>query len=155
MTSMALKTAPPASAEDINAQLRLRMASFEAFVAHAPFAAALIDRSGRLAAVSAEWRDEDLTPDLAPGEPFARCLMNLEDVESLERCLASGEPFSRYRAQVVEGAQRIWRSEFAACRSDEGIIFAVIVTARDVTGYADRAAGRAQRAAAEAGARAR
>ncbi|PLR25041.1 GGDEF domain-containing protein [Caulobacter zeae] len=139
MLSMALKPAPSMAADDIHAQLRLRMASFEAFVAHAPFAAALIDRSGRLVAVSPEWRDEDLTPSLQPGEPFARCLMNLEDVESLERCLATGEPFSRYRAQAGHDGQRIWRSEFAACRSDEGVIFAVMVTARDVTGYAQTA----------------
>lgn len=136
---MVLKSVPPSAAEDAAATLRLRLAAFEAFVTHAPFPAALIDRAGRLIAVSAEWLAHDLSPDLAVGEPYARSLLNPEDVASLERCLAAGEPFSRYRSPARQEGQRIWRSEYAACRGEDGTIFAVVVTARDVTGYAQTA----------------
>ena len=124
-----------------------QMDAFEIFVRHAPFAAALLDNAFRLIAVSPGWSDHALTPDLETGDDFRRALFSPEDVESLERCVAFGEPFSRYRSVTPSGPQvgteaaepRIWRTEFAATLTETGRTLAVIVTARDVTGYAETA----------------
>jgi diguanylate cyclase (GGDEF)-like protein len=54
--------------------------------------------------------------------------------------VAFGEAFSRYRAISLNGAEpRIWRTEFAATLAESGRTLAVIVTARDVSGYAETA----------------
>ena len=124
-----------------------QMDAFEVFVRHAPFAAALLDNAFRLTAVSPGWADHALTPGLEIGDDFRRALFSPEDIESLERCVAFGEPFSRYRSVAPNGPQggteaaepRIWRTEFAATLTETGRTLAVIVTARDVTGYAETA----------------
>jgi diguanylate cyclase (GGDEF)-like protein len=117
-----------------------QMDAFETFVRHAPFAAALVDNAFRLTAVSPDWDGHGLSPDLEIGDDFRRALVSPEDVESLERCVAFGEAFSRYRAISLNGAEpRIWRTEFAATATDTGRTLAVIVTARDVSGYAETA----------------
>jgi diguanylate cyclase (GGDEF)-like protein len=116
------------------------MDAFETFVRHAPFAAALLDNAFRLTAVSPGWEDHAVTPGLALGDDFRLALTSPEDLESLERCVALGEPFSRYRSIAFKGAEpRIWRTEFAATLSETGRTLAVIVTARDVSGYAETA----------------
>jgi diguanylate cyclase (GGDEF)-like protein len=123
----------------------VQMDAFETFVRHAPFAAALLDSAFRLTAVSPDWAAHDLTPDIAIGDDFRRALTSPEDVDSLERCVALGEAFSRYRSISVGGAApRIWRTEFAATQTaggetESGRTTAVIVTARDVSGYAETA----------------
>jgi diguanylate cyclase (GGDEF)-like protein len=122
-----------------------QMAAFETFVRHAPFAAALVDSAFRLTAVSPDWAAYGVTPGAAIGDDFRHALTSPEDVESLERCVAFGEPFSRYRSISRGGAEpRIWRTEFAATQSfqegtQSGRTLAVIVTARDVSGYAETA----------------
>jgi len=117
-----------------------QMEAFETFVRHAPFAAALVDNAFRLTAVSPDWEAQGLSPDLLIGDDFRRALVSPEDIDSLERCVAFGEPFSRYRAISLNGAEpRIWRTEFAATLADSGRTLAVIVTARDVSGYAETA----------------
>lgn len=121
------------------------MDAFETFVRHAPFAAALVDCAFRLTAVSPDWTDHGLTPGVALGDDFRRALVSPEDVDSLERCMAFGEAFSRYRAISVGGVEpRIWRTEFAAALApgkgaEDGPALAVIVTARDVSGFAQTA----------------
>jgi diguanylate cyclase (GGDEF)-like protein len=116
------------------------MDAFETFVRHAPFAAALVDNAFRLTAVSPDWASHGLSPDLEIGDDFRRALLSPEDVDSLERCVAFGEPFSRYRSISLGGAEpRIWRTEFAATLTESGRTLAVIVTARDVSGYAETA----------------
>jgi diguanylate cyclase (GGDEF)-like protein len=121
------------------------MDAFETFVRHAPFAAALVDTSFRLTAVSPDWASHGLSPGLVIGDDFRRALVSPEDVDSLERCVAFGEAFSRYRSISLNGAEpRIWRTEFAASQSvqggaETGRTLAVVVTARDVSGYAETA----------------
>nr|WP_230983832.1 EAL domain-containing protein [Caulobacter rhizosphaerae] len=121
------------------------MDAFETFVRHAPFAAALVDADFRLTAVSADWASHGLSPGVSIGDDFRRALVSPEDVASLERCVAFGEPFSRYRSIALNDAEpRIWRTEFAATQSGQGEgetgrTLAVIVTARDVSGYAETA----------------
>nr|WP_246263594.1 EAL domain-containing protein [Caulobacter soli] len=116
------------------------MDAFETFVRHAPFAAALVDNAFRLTAVSPDWESHGLSPDLLIGDDFRRALFGPEDLESLERCVAFGEAFSRYRSISLNGAEpRIWRTEFAATVTETGRTLAVIVTARDVSGYAETA----------------
>ncbi|WP_369823235.1 putative bifunctional diguanylate cyclase/phosphodiesterase [Caulobacter sp. UNC279MFTsu5.1] len=121
------------------------MDAFETFVRHAPFAAALVDSGFRLTAVSADWASHGLAPGLELGDDFRRALVSPEDVDSLERCMAFGEPFSRYRSIALpqkdgtSAEPRIWRTEFAATLAETGRTLAVIVTARDVSGYAETA----------------
>nr|WP_235525810.1 EAL domain-containing protein [Caulobacter sp. Root1472] len=121
------------------------MDAFETFVRHAPFAAALVDADFRLTAVSPDWASHGLSPGVSIGDDFRRGLVSPEDVASLERCVAFGEPFSRYRSIALNDAEpRIWRTEFAATQSGQGEgeagrTLAVIVTARDVSGYAETA----------------
>jgi len=122
-----------------------QMDAFETFVRHAPFAAALVDSGFRLTAVSADWASHGLAPGLELGDDFRRALVSPEDVDSLERCMAFGEPFSRYRSIALpqkdgtSAEPRIWRTEFAATLAETGRTLAVIVTARDVSGYAETA----------------
>jgi diguanylate cyclase (GGDEF)-like protein len=117
-----------------------QMDAFETFVRHAPFAAALVDAGFRLTAVSPDWARHGLSPGVSIGDDFRRALVSPEDIDSLERCVAFGEPFSRYRSISVDGAEpRIWRTEFAATLTETGRTLAVIVTARDVSGYAETA----------------
>lgn len=123
----------------------LMMDAFETFVRHAPFAAALVDSAFRLTAVSPDWAAHGVIPDIEIGDDFRRALVNPEDIDRLERCVTFGEAFSRYRSVGVAGATpRIWRTEFAATRApgEEGELgrtLAVIVTARDVSGFAETA----------------
>jgi diguanylate cyclase (GGDEF)-like protein len=123
----------------------LMMDAFETFVRHAPFAAALVDSAFRLTAVSPDWAAHGVIPDIEIGDDFRRALVNPEDIDRLERCVTFGEAFSRYRSVSVAGAApRIWRTEFAATRApgkegELGRTLAVIVTARDVSGFAETA----------------
>ena len=138
MTSTAVR--PPVSTGRGEQSPGFQMEAFETFVRHAPFAAALLDDAFRLTAVSADWIDHALTPGMDIGDDFRRALTRPEDVESLERCVALGEPFSRYRSISVNGEEpRIWRTEFAATKTEGGAALAVIVTARDVSGFAETA----------------
>ena len=136
MTSTAVRH--PVSAGRGDQSPGFQMEAFETFVRHAPFAAALLDDAFRLTAVSAGWTDHALTPqDMGIGDDFRRALLSPEDVGSLERCVAFGEPFSRYRSIAVNGGEpRIWRTEFAATRLEGGRTQAVVITARDVSGFA-------------------
>lgn len=122
-----------------------RAAAFSEFVRQLPFAAALLDDELRLLAVSPEWTAHALAPDLRLGVDARRALVAAEDVLSLMKCAQVGEAFSRYLPALdVDGVQRIWRTEFSACRDEGEQPYAVMVTARDVTGYAE-AALRAER----------
>lgn len=139
MTSTAVRTPVSTTPPEIKAP-GAQMDAFETFVRHAPFAAALVDNAFRLTAVSPDWASHGLSPDLEIGDDFRRALLSPEDVDSLERCVAFGEPFSRYRSISLGGAEpRIWRTEFAATLTESGRTLAVIVTARDVSGYAETA----------------
>ena len=114
-----------------------RAAAFSQFVLQLPFAAALLDRDLRLLAVSREWTAHGLAPDLRPGVDARRALVAAEDVLALMKCADSGDAFSRYLPILdADGMQRIWRTEFSACRDEGETPYAVMVTARDVTGYA-------------------
>ncbi|MGR4864207.1 putative bifunctional diguanylate cyclase/phosphodiesterase [Caulobacter sp. LARHSG274] len=121
-----------------------RLEAFETFVRHAPFAAALVDATFRLSAASPDWIANGLAPDIELGDDFRRALPNAEDLAGLQRCMEEGEAFSRYRSIARNGLPpRIWRTEFAAARiageGGEGRTLAVIVTARDVSGFAETA----------------
>jgi diguanylate cyclase (GGDEF)-like protein len=122
-----------------------RLEAFETFVRHAPFAAALVDATFRLSAASPDWIANGLAPDIELGDDFRRALVNSEDLASLQRCMNQGEAFSRYRSIARNGlAPRIWRTEFAAARvpteeGGDGRALAVIITARDVSGFAETA----------------
>lgn len=119
-------------------QARARARALGGFVREIPFAAALLDRDLTLVAVSPEWRAQGIAPKLdVEGDALAGGLVAPEDIEALRACAQDGLAFSRYLPTLDEqGAQRIWRTEFSAC-CDEGLPYAVMVTARDVTGYAD------------------
>ncbi len=139
MTRAAVRTQVSITPQETKAP-RAQMDAFETFVRHAPFAAALVDAGFRLTAVSPDWASHGLSPGVSVGEDFRRALVSPEDVDSLERCVAFGEPFSRYRSISAGGAEpRIWRTEFAATLTETGRTLAVIVTARDVSGYAETA----------------
>jgi diguanylate cyclase (GGDEF)-like protein len=121
---------------------KARARAFGEFIREIPFAAALLDRDLVLVAVSREWARQGIAPGLAlGGDAGAGGLVASEDVGSLLICAEAGIAFSRYLPTVdAEGAQHVWRTEFSACRdgapgSEE--TYAVMVTARDVTGYAD------------------
>jgi diguanylate cyclase (GGDEF)-like protein len=115
-----------------------RAAAFSEFVRQLPFAAALLDRDLRLLAVSREWTAHGLASDLKLGVDARRALVSAEDVLCLMKCADAGEAFSRYLPALdPDGVQHIWRTEFSACRDEGGEPYAVMVTARDVTGYAE------------------
>lgn len=115
-----------------------RAAAFSQFVRQLPFAAALLDCDLCLLAVSPEWAAQGLAPDLRLGVDARRALVVAEDVLNLMKCARQGEAFSRYMPVVdPTGLQRIWRTEFSACRDEGDQPYAVMVTARDVTGYAE------------------
>ncbi|WP_419252618.1 putative bifunctional diguanylate cyclase/phosphodiesterase [Caulobacter sp. ErkDOM-YI] len=114
-----------------------RAVAFSQFVLQLPFAAALLDRDLCLLAVSREWTAHALAPDLSPGVDARRALVAGEDVLALMKCARTGDAFSRYLPSLdADGVQRIWRTEFSACRDEGEQPYAVMVTARDVTGYA-------------------
>ncbi|CAN7460111.1 putative bifunctional diguanylate cyclase/phosphodiesterase [Caulobacter sp. LjRoot300] len=139
MTRAAVRTQVSITPQETKAP-GAQMDAFETFVRHAPFAAALVDAGFRLTAVSPDWASHGLSPGVSVGDDFRRALVSPEDIDSLERCVAFGEPFSRYRSISVGGAEpRIWRTEFAATLTETGRTLAVIVTARDVSGYAETA----------------
>jgi diguanylate cyclase (GGDEF)-like protein len=139
MTRAALRTQVSITTDTVKTS-GAQMEAFETFVRHAPFAAALIDNAFRLTAVSPGWTDHALSPGVELGDDFRRALVSPEDLDSLERCVAFGEAFSRYRSISFGGAEpRIWRTEFAATLTETGRTLAVIVTARDVSGYAETA----------------
>ena len=143
-TQVSTPTGHPDQAQALQA-LGARLDAFETFVRHAPFAAALLDGAFRLTAVSPDWTGHGLSPGLEIGDDFRRALISPEDVDSLERCMAFGEAFSRYRSISTGGAEpRIWRTEFAATRvpgtdGNNDRTLAVVVTARDVSGFAETA----------------
>jgi len=115
-----------------------RVAHFADFVRQMPFAAALLDADLCLMAVSPAWMAEALAPDLRVGDDAREGLVGSEDEASLLRCARDGEAFSRYLPVLdAAGTQRVWRTEFTACREGAQPPFAVMVTARDVTGYAE------------------
>nr|WP_236849560.1 EAL domain-containing protein [Caulobacter henricii] len=115
-----------------------RAAAFSQFVLQLPFAAALLDRDLRLLAVSREWVTQGLAPDLGLGGDGRRALVSAEDILALMKCAQSGKAFSRYLPNLdTDGVQRVWRTEFSACRDEGEDPYAVMVTARDVTGYAE------------------
>jgi diguanylate cyclase (GGDEF)-like protein len=115
-----------------------RAAAFSEFVRQLPFAAALLDRDLRLLAVSREWVAHGLAPDLKPGVDARRTLVAAEETLALMKCAQEGDAFSRYLpAMDPDGVQHIWRTEFSACRDEGEEPYAVMVTARDVTGYAE------------------
>lgn len=137
----ARRSVEPATGPDRLAPNRLadaRAAAFSEFVRQLPFAAALLDRDLRLLAVSREWTAHGLAPDLKPGVDARRALVTGEDTLSLMKCAEQGEAFSRYLPALdPDGVQHIWRTEFSACRDEGEEPYAVMVTARDVTGYAE------------------
>ncbi len=115
-----------------------RAVAFSQFVRQLPFAAALLDAHLRLLAVSPDWIREGLAPDLKLGVDARTTLVAPEDAPSLTLCAQAGEAFSRYcPALDVQGNMRFWRTEFSACREQGEAPYAVMVTARDVTGYAE------------------
>ncbi|PIB90572.1 bifunctional diguanylate cyclase/phosphodiesterase [Caulobacter sp. FWC2] len=121
---------------------KARARAFGQFVGQIPFAAALLDRDLTLVACSREWARQGIAPGLTlGGDAGAGGLVAFEDVGSLLICAEAGIAFSRYLPTVdAEGVQHVWRTEFSACRdgppgSEE--TYAVMITARDVTGYAD------------------
>ena len=121
---------------------KARARAFGEFVREVPFAAALLDRDLVLVAVSREWTRQGLAPGLTLGDDAAtRGLVASEDFGALLICAEAGIAFSRYLPTVdAEGAQRVWRTEFSACRDAASGVeetYAVMITARDVTGYAD------------------
>ncbi|WP_184722796.1 bifunctional diguanylate cyclase/phosphodiesterase [Caulobacter sp.] len=123
-------------------QARTRARALGAFVREIPFAAALLDRDLALVAVSPEWDAQGIAPKLVvEGDAVTGGLVASEDVEALRTCAQEGVAFSRYLPTLDDqGVQRIWRTEFSACRDGEfqdGETYAVMITARDVTGYAD------------------
>jgi len=119
------------------AQARARALAFGAFVRDTPFPAALLDQDLVLVAVSPTWTAQAIAPRVEVGAD-ASGLVAPEDRAALLACAQEGHDFSRVRWSTAEdGSQRFWRTEFSACRQDDGSIYAVMVTARDVTGYAE------------------
>ena len=117
---------------------KARARAFGEFIREIPFAAALLDRDLMLVAVSREWATQGIAPSLAiGGDAGAGGLVASEDVGVLLACAEEGVAFSRYLPTLdAEGVQHVWRTEFSACRDgDES--YAVMITARDVTGYAE------------------
>ena len=135
--ALAVQTGFEVDAET-HVQARTRARALGAFVREIPFAAALLDHDLALVAVSPEWTAQGIAPRLTvEGDAVAGGLVAPEDVEALRACAQEGLAFSRYLPVLDEhGAQRIWRTEFNACRDGEQV-YAVMITARDVTGYAD------------------
>jgi diguanylate cyclase (GGDEF)-like protein len=132
----ARRSAEPAIGPDRLADARA--AAFSEFVRQLPFAAALLDRDLCLLAVSREWVAHGLAPDLKPGVDARRALVAAEDTLILMKCAQEGDAFSRYLPALdPDGVQHIWRTEFSACRDEGEEPYAVMVTARDVTGYAE------------------
>jgi diguanylate cyclase (GGDEF)-like protein len=119
-----------------------RARAFGEFVREIPFASALLDRDLVLVAVSREWAEQGIAPTLAiGGDAGAGGLVAAEDVAALFACAEEGVAFSRYLVTSDEqGVQHVWRTEFSACRDDVHggeETYAVMATARDVTGYAE------------------
>jgi diguanylate cyclase (GGDEF)-like protein len=117
---------------------KARARAFGEFVREIPFASALLDRDLVLVAVSREWAEQGIAPALAIGGDAGNGgLVASEDVAALLACAEEGIAFSRYLPTVDDqGVQHVWRTEFSACREDEET-YAVMATARDVTGYAE------------------
>jgi len=125
--------------EDGNRALgRARARAFGEFIREIPFAAALLDRDLTLIAVSRDWAGQGIAPGLLIGaDATAGGLVASEDAAALLACAEEGLAFSRYLPVTDEaGVERVWRTEFSACRDGEET-YAVMVTARDVTGYAE------------------
>ncbi|HJV42564.1 putative bifunctional diguanylate cyclase/phosphodiesterase [Caulobacter sp.] len=119
-----------------HASARARALAFGAFAREAPFAAALLDRDLTLVAVSRAWTAQAVAPALLIGAD-ASGLVAPADRAALLACAQEGADFSRYLPSLADdGERRVWRTEFSACRDDEGL-YAVMVTVRDVTGYAE------------------
>jgi diguanylate cyclase (GGDEF)-like protein len=135
--ALAVQTGFEVDAET-HVQARTRARALGTFVREIPFAAALLDHDLALVAVSPEWAAQGIAPQLiVEGDAVAGGLVAPEDVEALRACAQDGLAFSRYLPVFDEqGVQRIWRTEFSACREGDHT-YAVMITARDVTGYAD------------------
>ena len=138
MTSDALAAARGLKDEtQARAQAKARALAFGAFVRDTPFPAALLDRDLVLIAVSPAWTAQAIAPEVEVGAD-GNGLVAPEDRAVLLACAEEGLDFSRVRWSAAEdGTQRFWRAEFSACRQDDGDVYAVMVTARDVTGYAE------------------
>jgi len=139
--ALAIQPIPEAGA-GTRALSKARARAFGEFVREIPFAAALLDRDLMLVAVSREWAAQGIAPGLAlGGDAGSGGLVASEDVGALLICAEEGIAFSRYLPTIdAQGVQNVWRTEFSACRdgppgSEE--TYAVMITARDVTGYAD------------------
>lgn len=114
-----------------------RALAFGAFVRDTPFPTALLDADLTLVAVSRAWTAQAIAPGLTVGED-ASGIVSPDDRAALLACAHEGVDFSRYLPTLAEdGSQRFWRTEFGACRHEDGGVYAVMVTARDVTGYAE------------------
>jgi diguanylate cyclase (GGDEF)-like protein/PAS domain S-box-containing protein len=114
-----------------------RVLALGAFVRETPFPTALLDTNLMLVAVSREWTAQAIAPGLVLGAD-ASGVLEPNDRAALLACAQEGVDFSRYLNVVAEdGSQRYWRAEFGACRREDGSVYAVMATARDVTGYAE------------------
>jgi diguanylate cyclase (GGDEF)-like protein len=139
MKNEALAVQPTLEADTATRALaRARARAFGEFVREIPFAAALLDRDLTLVAVSREWAEQGIAAGVAiGGDAGAGGLVAPEDAGVLLACAEEGVPFSRYLPTMdAKGVQHIWRTEFSACQ-DAGETYAVMITARDVTGYAE------------------
>jgi diguanylate cyclase (GGDEF)-like protein len=117
---------------------KARARAFGAFIREIPFPAALLDRDLTLVAVSREWAAQGIAARLSIGDDAgASGLVAAEDAGVLLACAEAGVAFSRYLpTHGDDGVERVWRTEFSACLED-GEPYAVMITARDVTGYAE------------------
>lgn len=116
---------------------RARALAYGAFVRDAPFPAALLDGDLVLVAASPAWIAQGVAPDVAVGGDGGS-LVGADDRGALLACVQKGVDFSRVLpSSAGDGGHKVWRIEFNACRDAEGEIYAVMVTARDVTGYAE------------------
>nr|WP_309997566.1 EAL domain-containing protein [Caulobacter segnis] len=116
---------------------RARVLTVGALVREAPFPLALLDLDLALVAVSPAWVAQGVTPALTMGSD-ASGIVALDDQAALRACARDGIDFSHHLHDAAEdGSQRFWRTEFNACRHDDGGVYAVMVTARDVTGFAE------------------
>jgi diguanylate cyclase (GGDEF)-like protein len=138
MTSNALAVPPGLKDEtQARAQAAARARALGDFVRELPFAAALLDSDLALLAVSPEWTARAIAPAVAMGGD-ASGVVATADRAALLACAHEGSDFSRVLPAAGEdGSQRFWRFEFNACKDEGGQVYAVMITARDVTGYAE------------------
>ena len=138
MTSDALAVPPGIKDEtQVCAETWTRARAFGDFVRELPFAAALLDCDLTLLAASPAWAARAIAPSVAVGGD-ASGLVASEDCAALLACVQEGMDFSCLLPTAPgDGSQRFWRAEFNACRDEDGRVYAVMVSARDVTGDAE------------------